>query len=348
MKLRSLILLGATLDPANNSSLPIYPIPVLHVGGSLDGLTRVPSLAVEYSQFLNVLENSQNPDDIIKSKPVVVLEGVSHSQFDDYTFVKNDVDPKYNISMETAHALIAQVMGDFITQNVTALKYWISITSPIVTPLIKAFEVELSGWCITTQYAIVEFNKTLSSLLTVYEEVYSNIFSFAGSKAHSEINGNGLIINTSSFGFYPSNPFHLPSSPLSANPLRCKMRSVEKIQEQLGLPINAPSSENCVILNQAAIDFALQIAPDVQKQRFSKYCPQFVLGDDEVYNSGVTWLAANVNVNLNSTYVTVQSPRLKTSNTAPFGLDGAFYCTLISPARVMEFIYIQCLLGTWN
>jgi hypothetical protein len=61
-------------------------------------------------------------------------------------------------------------------------------------------------------------------------------------------------------------------------------------------------------------------------------------------SSGVTWLASGLGWAVDGAGdVTVQAHALVTSPDAPLGLGGMHYCTLLTPARAVEWIQVASL-----
>ena len=82
MDLAGLMLFASYLpksDIAGKDFVSSFPIPVLTLGGELDGLTGINYIAREFMEASKAKLKLSN----IYKKPVILLEGVNHSQFAD-------------------------------------------------------------------------------------------------------------------------------------------------------------------------------------------------------------------------------------------------------------------------
>eukprot|EP00051_Salpingoeca_urceolata_P027436 m.481480 g.481480 ORF g.481480 m.481480 type:complete len:651 (+) comp22179_c0_seq1:58-2010(+) len=125
-----------------------FPLPVLTIGGELDGLCRMPRMA---EAFYSQIDFAADPTRAARSQPVVVIEGMSHMQFASgtppITVRLNDLRPE--ISNEAARAQTVQITAGFIhailSNNSTA---WNTVdaavknTSTLVGPVIESLNME--------------------------------------------------------------------------------------------------------------------------------------------------------------------------------------------------------------
>ena len=110
-----------------------YPTPTLTIGGTKDGLMRITRIAESYYHQVENITPDQK--DLF---PVAVLEGVSHADFAAGTppsFVqKNDL--RTEVSEETAHKMVGQVITKFIKEVVGTGK---SSTSDMTAAAMRPF-----------------------------------------------------------------------------------------------------------------------------------------------------------------------------------------------------------------
>jgi hypothetical protein len=121
---------------------------------------------------------------------------------------------------------------------------------------------------------------------------------------------------------------------------------------------DAPSF--CAIANKNTYDSALITAGAVSGKRFAQYGQPFIFADDVIKEGGPWWLDASLQFNAftqpdGSKVISVASPSQKTEidywqRHFPFPRPsfipdpGCFhYCKLLSPARVMEWVYVDGL-----
>ncbi|KAL1522457.1 hypothetical protein AB1Y20_017445 [Prymnesium parvum] len=150
--------------------------------------------------------------------------------------------------------------------------------------------------------------------------------------------------------------------PISAAEFRSKLKSRQAFWQKAGLPPSAvPPFETldlhntsmCREVNQAAYEWALRTASPAATARFRRVGQPLVMGAD-VYAgiglTGPTWIKSPLefSVSPDKREVTVTAPYFATENKnlgdVPF-IDtvGYHYCKLLSPARAMEWIYVDGL-----
>lgn len=146
--------------------------------------------------------------------------------------------------------------------------------------------------------------------------------------------------------------------PVTASELRTKMKSREAIQQQAGLKnVNFTQTDldetTCQKINQASYDWALSKASPKALARFKKYGQPYVFAKDikaTVGITGPTWIKDSLTYqpSEDKKVVTVQSHYFSLANknlgNKPFlETVGYHYCKLLSPARAMEWIYVDGL-----
>mmetsp|Transcript_16422 Transcript_16422/g.30967 ORF Transcript_16422/g.30967 Transcript_16422/m.30967 type:complete len:559 (+) Transcript_16422:38-1714(+) len=147
--------------------------------------------------------------------------------------------------------------------------------------------------------------------------------------------------------------------PVTASEFRTKFKSREALQQAAGLKdVNYTATDElnthiCQTINKAAYDWALSAASAKARDRFQKHGQPYVFAEDKKSGFGVTgptWIhdALSFAPSQDKKTVTVQSHYfpLKNKNLGdvPFiQTVGYHYCKLLSPARAMEWIYVDGL-----
>jgi hypothetical protein len=138
-------------------------------------------------------------------------------------------------------------------------------------------------------------------------------------------------------------------APITAFEMKTKMKSRQAIWQASGL-LNTTFEDSddvklsiCGDIQKAAIDYAAGKVPSTTRQRFEKYGQTLVVGQD--VNGFPTWEKASMiweeNNDLNT--VNVQAIAYSTENKGTKTTAGVHYCKLMSPARVMEWMYTDGL-----
>ena len=141
---------------------------------------------------------------------------------------------------------------------------------------------------------------------------------------------------------------------ITASEMRCKMMSRQSFQKAAGVPnpdfdvTDAPSI--CAQINQAALDWALDNTGSRTMDRYKKLGEQMEMGEDEgPYNAGPLWIWTYMDykeedVTNGVKKEVVRSPMMKTPTDYPISSAAGFhYCKLLSPARALEWIYVDSL-----
>ena len=104
---------------------------------------------------------------------------------------------------------------------------------------------------------------------------------------------------------------------------------------------------------QASWDWAMSVASETAKARLEKFGRPLVMGDDiweGIGPTGPKWIGAHLQYNPSSDnkVVTVQAPYFTTvnknlGNESYLETIGYHYCKILSPARAIEWIYVDAL-----
>ena len=150
---------------------------------------------------------------------------------------------------------------------------------------------------------------------------------------------------------------------VSASEIRMKMKSRQSIliatsnkdAGKMDTKVTDPSS-TCKTINEKIYQTALSMIPKEKVDFYLKHGDQYTFGEDvsPFIGIGPAWLYSPLQYNeRNSTTgihtVEIVSPGFVTDVAPTFGLDalkqwsGHHYCKLISPARVVEWVYTESL-----
>ena len=145
--------------------------------------------------------------------------------------------------------------------------------------------------------------------------------------------------------------------PISARELRTKMSARQNIYKHAG--IADPNFDEldggdvrCSEINQQSWNWASKNAGDKTIGRFQNYGQGFIMGQDiDVCPAGPCWIWKELSFNYTATTdsVEVRSPQFSTA--IDFWLPktrGFHYCKVLSPARSMEWIYVDGLRAKYS
>merc|ERR1719453_732971 len=154
--------------------------------------------------------------------------------------------------------------------------------------------------------------------------------------------------------------------PLSAVEMKTKLKSRQSIWNAAGLQdvnftesdigvAEGGSGDRCGEINQAAIDYALSIVPETTKARYEKYGQTMVIGEDKsTCIAGPCWIWDPLEYTKDdeANTVTIQSVYMPTENYNQYPCGetkkipcsaGFHYCKILSPAKAVEWIYVDGL-----
>lgn len=176
--------------------------------------------------------------------------------------------------------------------------------------------------------------------------------------------GNGNIDT----GYYPITATELKSKMKSRQSILQAANNTAAVNNEDGSTfddLDGNANGNCAIINDAAIQYALDNAPKNTRNRYEKYGQKMVTSDDgdkKVCPAGPCWIWASLEYNgrKKDGDIVIKSPAFPYKNTNPFPCDeklypkddrhgvlpctaGMHYCKLLSPARVMEWLMVDGL-----
>ena len=140
----------------------------------------------------------------------------------------------------------------------------------------------------------------------------------------------------------------------SASEIRAKLKSRQSVLLAAGysnVDFNvSDAGSRCKTINQQAYDWAMNNTDPKTLTRFRQFGVPMIMGEDKgcLENGGLwIYLPMHYNATKNSTggeVLIIQSIQMKTAVTYPIGMfAGMHFCKLLTPARAMEWIYVDGL-----
>ena len=338
------------------SSLGAFPSPLLALLGELDMVptSHAALLFRDYDSLPSPLDQAQ--------KTVIVVAGMDHSQFCSPFNVSGDLVPE--ITNSEALRIISDVMSSWMnsvlypttskSDMMLLSSYVENSTRPMTAAFLEATKLEAAEVCRQGQELIL---RDLPNVTNVYARLQIDVH-VPNSKANLEHahtnyswNGSVLHMNIASYPYYPSlsswNPIAVLSPTYSsASDISCKMISADRIAQQFELKGYYPQksvSATCTIINQASIDTALAIVAKhwpAAIDRFHKRGRNITVEEDSSTIAGPQFVFLS-SLKFDETKppqnALVKSPELYSSISSPI-YPGNYYCKVLSPARVVEWI----------
>ena len=143
--------------------------------------------------------------------------------------------------------------------------------------------------------------------------------------------------------------------PNAACEIRAKLKSRQSVMLAAGfkdVEFNiSDAGSRCKTINQHAYDWALNRSSNATRERFHKFGIPIVMGDDQgCFHNGGLWIYLPMKYSLTreqdsgTVRLAVSSIQLKTDVKYPIGMfQGMHFCKLLSPAKVMEWVYVDGL-----
>jgi len=363
----------------------VFPIPLLTVGGDLDGVVRPTRLAESYYNQLSSLS----------SMPVVILPGVNHAALlgAPLPVAVAAKDLPAEVTSDVARNLTARLVVDWMLGRAVNS----SSSSDYFKPLVDAFLLEGSwwfteydeehgsspwaaqaqaimfsplpiGWSVhssTNQFHLVSDEESIppyyrskhranitlnSAMKTVNTDTVTQLryLQLTPSQAGFGLNG-GAIIKEEKVGV-----LNLVgddgSDYVSSVTISTKMVSRQLLFNVTGFPSpdDLDSGSRCKTINSAAVDWAMQQASAAALARYRSRGVPLVLGEDlePTIPAGPWWIWSYMQYTSTPTALNVSSYFAFYDLSAnPYGA-GNHYCHLLSPARVLEWIYVDSLRKT--
>lgn len=117
-----------------------------------------------------------------------------------------------------------------------------------------------------------------------------------------------------------------------------KMKSGEYLTPSAGA-----DDVTCASLHKASLEIALLALNATERDGYSKLAKRLSFGEDEIWHSGLYVALAKVKVSEDTDTLTLVAPRFITSPSLPGQWGGVFYCRLVPPAAMRDWIRRQLL-----
>jgi hypothetical protein len=322
--------LGYPLDVAS------FPHPLLALTGELD--------LVPFSHAALVYQGMQNNTVSQRlAKATVVVPSMDHSAFCPGFNVSGDIVNELTESQSLA--AIGSATGAWIDvlsfDNSTAeyqqaaeqLYQAIQTTEPIITPFLEMRALE-EDWCTQAQYLLCTL--PTNSPLDITQQTVNGSLQLESAHTSYALQRGGIlditIVSERAYdgGFMPTY--------VGASEIACKTLSAERINQQLDS--TKAQQQTCVSMNKQAIMLAtgaFKQSWPISLQRFAEQGREIDLIQDHNSSTGPTWVFEHLAFDESSTDVSVQSIQLFTSLNSLI-YPGNYYCKLLSPAKVVEWI----------
>nr|XP_054752521.1 uncharacterized protein LOC129258240 [Lytechinus pictus] len=347
-----MMLWGSYLTGATEN-LAAFPTPVMHLSGDLDGQVRITRNAKTFRELQHIMLTT-GPSELIATKPVVLVEGVNHFQFssgEKPPLVEKE-DLPADVTADEAYDLLAEPIDSFMKYNMgfesstsyENLNSHYAATAAKIAPLTVVKDLEWNGvssqWLITAQEMVAGFENGQAPV-GIVNVGYEDKTEFDNSKPSVQAD----LIQTTAMVTFPRNMADLSGIKESANEIAGKMKSQDAIDGVIPKVVYAQPAD-CNEINQAAFEYALNIAPEVVRNRYNTRGYAMEFAGDTPFSSLQDWetYGALEFTTLLDGKLEVKSGSFSTGNDDPTDpLAGVQYCTLMSPHRAMEWIYVDSL-----
>jgi len=345
-----LLELGGYVDKEGASSVAMYPIPVLHLSGELDGgAARPGKLSLFYKQFKEYAAE-HGEDEALALKPVHVLPGADHSDFCPGFFVTAIKDLKSEVSQEEALRSIGAGAAAFLhlnspTSDATkavakqTMKDMLSFTQEMCEPYLQAFDIESSGsMCEDAQHAVAGLSADDSGRLKVVNQPVT-FDKFEHSRTGYEVSGNVLEATISS-SFEAPGGFGPLDIHGAAKSIACKMLDSTRIAEQL--QVETTQGMQCGQLTQQAVAMAEQLLPQRSLDRYRAQGRRICTKDDAKAFGDIGPVFVHGSITTKETEECLEVSALSLENNIKSLIfPGVHYCKLMSPALAMEWMMTE-------
>ncbi|XP_068245706.1 uncharacterized protein [Palaemon carinicauda] len=335
-------------------------LPVMHISGDLDGMTRITRIMSTFVELEALLEDTPESK---YEKPVIVLEDVNHMHFasgDPPSLVAKE-DILSPMAQDEAQSLIARHIASYLTvvsgqpPEEIAMAQEVLLeafdnTAKAMQPLkyLKDYsegDGERSPWSEQGQRIVSAVLEQYHNSLEVNDQIYGSVYALASSRPVIELAGDKAVVNTCTH-VYPHSIL-TTTGDLAASEIGAKFKSREAIMQVLEpLGVEFGDMVTCKEVNQVAFELALNCSSDISRSRFESRGGQVTFHDDLQEATGSGWLYSHLQYNLTVNDLEVTSPTLVTSVDVSFGLGGMHYCKLLPPSRALEYIMVDSLKHT--
>lgn len=344
-----------------------YTAPTLTIGAELNfGYARITRMAEAFYRQFSMMD----------THPVVMIEGMNHMQFA-VGFEKEDIKPE--ISDEQARAIAAKLAVDWIAKlmgvrgagALVAAK--VSESEALLRPIMQAFMYEGArsfnvpnqidtpgadcprGVCPDGSQFVVDAQSFLigeelmarrSPELKVKNN-YADLLPFRLGEREDRkpfLDQQGAEIIAQGYVMAPEKESDYTRDmqiPVAVDQLNVKMISRQYAGKALSVSL-PDDGDFCKQINQYIYDGMLEAASATARARFQKFGQPMKFLDTKYEVAGPLWFYSALQYTDNGATMDVKSTGLFTQP-GDRAIDGNHYCKLLSPGRVMEWIYVDGL-----
>ncbi|CAG2213047.1 unnamed protein product [Mytilus edulis] len=312
---------------------------------------------MNHSQYFRELKEdaAQNPNQKFRS-PVIVMKGINYGQFASKANITYDLNPE--VSQTAAFGIIFNYTYAFmvVTQNdpnknileaKAVLEQGYLNTEILLQPIsdVKAFDQNLeqiSHWTITAQLRIINFLTAISVEFVNHE---SDVMYATKRQQHKPLFRllDDLKINSTTQIVFTNNPADEAILPQSPTQLKAIMTSQDAVKKLTTSTLyGKPSS--CSAINQEAFNIAYLKSSTIAKRQYQAAMAPITFINDVHASTLDQWNQASLKLIYNNTGFFVGATRFRTNKpNTDHSIGEQDDCTLLSPFRAMEWIYIDAL-----
>lgn len=328
------IMLWGSFLKSTDVGIREFARPLLQLTGELDPIASPAKISMLFREYLK-FRRMVGEEIAIKSKPVVVIPHLSHTQFTsswkpgfmspyEPSVRLRDIPAARFFNIDTLHNTLAHVVSSFIILNMPTSKRSVtphalaSETLRIVThntrqilhPFLEAFSVSNNDWCVEMQKVVAGDRQALLKLRI------ENVFHETREKFLSARPSFDLgVIKTHNYLEPPQGTYGTPTS------LDCKSFTRDAVFHYVGDAVPEPIMESviseeregdCAEMNNMAIDIAESLVNEDQITRYRNYGVQLKTVDDIWIEDPSIWADLDVTYRRVRGHLEVASPKLKT------------------------------------
>uniref|UniRef100_A0A7S3W8N1 Alpha/beta hydrolase fold-5 domain-containing protein n=1 Tax=Strombidinopsis acuminata TaxID=141414 RepID=A0A7S3W8N1_9SPIT len=357
-----------------------FPSPVLTLGGTKDGLLRVTRVAEGYYHQIENIVSSQKDMFPVVTIPggshMSFMSGTPPS-----AVYKSDLKPE--IAEADAHKFIAKQMSTFIghilgSRSTVSDK----ATKNFLAPLIEGMKMEGSYAIAPPCYDQTLVNRDSDPTCghgAPWNAAYTQLNMAGDLPKKVKLNNNDNFhrvytttpvhlpqVNNTCDGtskctlesitvtenYYERlDSLDTGKYPISAFEMKTKLSSRQRMQADSGVDVDFSDSDEtgnrCGDINNESLQWGIAHSSAEAVDRYNKLGQKYVIGDDMgPYNEGPLWIWTYMDykTSKDKTTVTVSAPMMRTPTSYFIGSAAGFhYCKVLSPFRVMEWIYVDSL-----
>ena len=365
-----------------------YPVATLTIGGELDGLCRVTRIMESFYHSVLKASNRTEAVANFPVLTVAGMSHMQFASGDPPPLVKDrDLRPEiteeqaHTAVASLVNTFVSLHLGD--SQSFSKLSKAVEATEAFMQPILTAFELEGyhnfkppcnsnppssacqvgSQWSSRAQeimggLKVARLNDT--DQFHPVDQINPVHLPHIHNNCSSPTPQCLLQTGTVTQNIYDDlDKFDTAFVPISASEMRVKMSSRQAVMEAAGdKNVNFNTSDGfsiCRVINENSYSWALSSASNTTVARFQKHGEPYVMGEDEgPYNAGPLWIWDHLKYKktVNSSgddVIDIRSPMMRTPLDFYIKVSAGFhYCKLLSPARAMEWIYVDGLRDHYN